>query len=124
MTAFGLLADLVVALHVAFILFAALGGLLALRWRWMVWVHLPVVAWAAIVEVTGRICPLTPLENRLREASGGGAYQGDFIAHYLIPVVYPPGLTREIQLALGVALVLINVVVYGIAWRRRARGSA
>jgi len=116
-----LLANLVVLLHFAFIVFAALGGLLALRWRRVPWVHLPAVAWAGLIELTGGVCPLTPLENRLRAAAGDEAYAGDFIAHYLGPVIYPPGLTREIQMLLAALLVLMNAVVYMVVWRRRTR---
>lgn len=115
------LADLVVVLHLAFILFTALGGLLALRWRWFPWVHVPAAVWGGFVEATGRVCPLTPLENRLRLAAGGPAYEGDFIAHYVGAIVYPAGLTREIQLVLGALLVLFNGAVYLIVWRRRTR---
>src|SRR5512135_1510455 len=93
------LADLVVTLHLAFVVFTALGGLLALRWRWIPWLHLPAAAWGGFVEATGRVCPLTPLENWLRGAAGGPVYAGDFVEHYLLPIVYPPRLTREIQLA-------------------------
>ncbi len=110
---------LVVALHLAFILFAVLGGLLAFRWRWMVWLHLPAVAWAAFVEVTGRICPLTLFENSLRQTSGGTGYEGDFIEQYLLPIVYPSGLTREMQLALAALLVAANVAIYTAVWRSR-----
>jgi hypothetical protein len=119
---YGLLADLVVALHLAFVLFAALGGLLALRWHWVPWLHLPAVAWGGFVEVTGRLCPLTPLENWLRGAAGGSQYEGDFIARYLMPIVYPPSLTREIQLALGALLVVVNVAIYATVWRRTGAG--
>ena len=112
---------LVVALHLAFILFAVLGGLLTFRWRWMPWVHLPAVAWAAFVEVTGRICPLTLLENSVRRARGVAGYEGDFIEQYLLPIVYPAGLTREIQLALALLLVAANVAIYTALWRSRTR---
>jgi hypothetical protein len=117
--AYHLLADFVVVLHLAFILFTALGGLLALRWRWFPWLHLPAAAWGGFVEVTGRICPLTPLENWLRLAAGGSAYEGDFVAHYVGAIVYPPLLTREVQLLLGALLVLANGVIYAAVWRRR-----
>ena len=119
--AYGLLADLVVTLHLAFALFTVLGGLLALRWRWFAWLHLPAATWGGFVEVTGRICPLTPLENWLRSVAGGSTYEGDFIEHYLVPIVYPPSLTREIQLALGALLVVVNSAIYTIVWRRRTR---
>ena len=114
------LADLVVTLHLAFVIFTALGGLLALRWRWVPWVHLPAAAWGGFVEVTGRVCPLTPLENWLRGAAGGSAYEGDFVQHYLMPIVYPPGLNQEIQFALAVVLVIVNIGVYAVVWQRRA----
>lgn len=107
------LADLVVLLHLTFVLFAVLGGALVLRWKRAAWFHLPTVFWAALVEFTGWICPLTPLENRLRETGGGGGYQGDFIAQYLVPVLYPAGLTRSRQLVLGLVVLGINAGIYG-----------
>ncbi len=116
--AYRLLADLVLVLHLAFVLFAVLGGLLALRWRWFPWLHLPAAIWGGFIEATGRICPLTPLENRLRGAAGVSAYGGGFIEHYLLAIVYPPGLTREMQLALGALLVIVNIVVYAAVWKR------
>ena len=116
---YGLLADLVVTLHLAFVLFTVLGGLLAFRWRWVPWLHVPAAAWGGFVEVTGRICPLTPLENWLRNAAEGSRYEGDFIDHYLVPIIYPPTLTRGIQLALGGLLVVVNAAIYTIVWRRR-----
>jgi hypothetical protein len=117
-----LLADFVVILHFLFILFVASGGLLALRWRWMPWLHLPAAAWGGFIELSGRICPLTPLENRLRRAAGSSGYEGDFIEHYLLPVIYPAGLTREIQLALAAVVIILNAVIYTIVWQRR-RGN-
>jgi hypothetical protein len=116
-----ILADAVLLLHLAFILFVVFGGLLALRWRRIAWVHLPAACWGAAVEVTGWICPLTPLENRLRLSAGAQAYRGSFLEHYLVPIVYPAGLTPEIQVALGVALVVGNGAIYAAVWRRRAR---
>lgn len=118
-----LLADLVVTLHFLFIVFVALGGLLALRWRWFPWLHLPAAAWGGFVEVSGRICPLTPLENRLRRAAGGSGYESDFIEHYLFPMIYPAGLTREIQMALAAILVVLNVVIYAVVWRSRRQAQ-
>jgi hypothetical protein len=115
-----LCANLVVTLHLIFIVFVALGGLLALRWRWLPWVHLPAAAWGGFVELTGRICPLTPLENRLRRAAGRSGYEGDFIEHHLLPVIYPAGLTREIQLILAALLLVLNIVIYAIVWSRRS----
>ena len=88
------LADLVVLIHVAFILFALLGGLLALRWHWMPWAHLPAVCWGTAVEIFGWFCPLTPLENSLRRASGAAGYSGGFIERHLLPMIYPAEFTR------------------------------
>ncbi|MDO8631537.1 MAG: DUF2784 domain-containing protein [Phycisphaerales bacterium] len=116
-----LLADLVVILHLAFLLFTVLGGLLVFRWRCFPWIHLPAAIWGGFVEVTGRVCPLTVLENWLRRAGGGSGYERDFIDRYVVPIVYPPGLTREIQLALGAFLVMVNGAIYVIAWRCRTR---
>lgn len=113
------LADLAVLLHLGFIVFALLGALLALRWRWVPWVHLPAVAWGAAIEAFGWICPLTPLENSLRRASGAAGYSGGFIEHYLLPIIYPAGLTRELQLLLGGVLVVVNLTIYAALWHRR-----
>lgn len=119
--AYRLLTDLIVTLHLTFVLFTALGGLLALRWRWFPWLHLPAAAWGGFVEVTGRICPLTLVENWLRVRAGGSAYEGDFIERYLVPIVYPPSLTREIQLTLGALLVVVNGAIYAAIWHRWTR---
>ena len=116
-------ADAVVLFHLAFVLFVVLGGLLALRWRWIAWVHVPAVAWGVAIEAGGWICPLTPLENHLRQASGAAGYQGDFVAHYVLPVLYPAGLTRAWQLILGAMVLSINLSVYGFMLRR-SKGSA
>ena len=116
-----LLADLVLVVHFGFIVFVVAGGLLAFRWWWIPFVHLPAAAWGVAIELAGWICPLTPLENSLRRAAGGSGYEGGFIEHYLLPVIYPAGLTREIQLALAAVVVLMNAVIYGLLWHR-ARG--
>ena len=98
----------------------AAGGLLVPKWPRLMWLHLPAVAWAAVIEFFGWGCPLTPLENYLRGAAG--AYEGGFIAHYLLPLIYPAEMTRGIQLLLGIAVVAINLIVYYVlAVRRRAR---
>lgn len=116
------LATLVLALHAGFILFVALGGLAVIRWPRLAWLHLPAVAWGAGISFLGAICPLTPLENRLRVAAGAEAYTDGFIDHYLLGFVYPDGLTREVQIALGVAALVVNAGAYGwLLWRRRAR---
>ena len=120
---YGLLADFVLVAHAGFVLFAAFGGLLALRWRGVVWVHLPAVAWGGYVEVAGRVCPLTPLENRLRAAAGEAGYEGGFVEHYLLPVLYPGALTPAVQLALGLTVILINAGIYAAVLRRHARGE-
>ena len=113
------LAALVVLIHLSFILFVVFGGLLVWRWPRLAWVHLPAVAWGAWIEFAGRVCPLTPLENDLRERAGAAGYAGDFLDHYVVSLVYPPGLTREMQIAFGVAAIAVNVVAYGLAMRRR-----
>ncbi|MEM6793757.1 MAG: DUF2784 domain-containing protein [Acidobacteriota bacterium] len=117
-----LAADATVALHAAFVLFVVLGGLLVWRWPRLAWLHLPAAAWGFAVEVFGWICPLTDLENVLRLRAGRAGYDGGFIEHYLIPILYPAGLTREIQWLLAALVVLINGAVYGgraLALRRR-----
>jgi hypothetical protein len=119
---FRVLADFVVLLHFGFIVFALLGALLALRWPRVLWVHAPAAIWGVAIELRGWVCPLTPLENRLRSAGGAAGYPGGFIEHYLLPVIYPPGLTREVQVVLGLALLAVNVVVYRavwLSWRKR-----
>ena len=120
----GALADLVVALHAAFVVFVVLGGLLVLRWRRAAWVHLPAAAWGAWIEFSGRICPLTPLENHYRRLGGQTGYQGGFIDHYILPVLYPHGLTRPTQIALGVIVVGFNAWIYWRAFRRTPAHSS
>ena len=115
-----LAADLLVLLHFAFILFVVLGGLLVARWWRLVFVHLPAALWGALLEFFSWPCPLTPWEKQLRQAVGEGGYAGGFIEHYLLPVIYPPGLTPAVQVALGIAVVVINLVIYGwLLWRKR-----
>jgi Protein of Unknown function (DUF2784) len=114
-----LLADGLVALHFAFIVFVLCGGLLVFRHRAWLALHLPAVAWAAYVEFTATICPLTPWENALRLRAGEAGYDGGFIEHYLVPVIYPAGLTPRMQLLLGAFVVALNVVIYARAFRRR-----
>ena len=114
-----LLADLVVAVHLAFILFVTFGAVLVLRWQKLVWLHLPALIWGALTEFMGWVCPLTPFENHLRRLGAGESYQGDFIAHYVLPVIYPVGLTQQTQWLLGAGLLLINALIYGYVWRKR-----
>jgi hypothetical protein len=114
-----LLADLVLILHLTFVVFVLCGGLFVLRWRWIAWLHLPAAFWGAVVEFTGWICPLTPLENWLRAQGGEAIYRSDFIAHYLTLVLYPGELTRGIQLLFGTIVVVLNAAVYWWLWRMR-----
>ncbi|AOY57048.1 DUF2784 domain-containing protein [Desulfococcus multivorans] len=116
-----LLADAVVVLHFAFILFVVAGGILVLRWPRLMWLHLPAVGWGALIEFLGWICPLTPLENRLRSMGGEVGYPGGFIETYLTPIIYPEGLTRGHQFIIGIGVVSVNVLIYEILLRRRLR---
>ncbi len=119
------LADAVVLLHLAFVAFVVLGGLLLLRWPRAVWIHVPAALWGGWISLAGWICPLTPLENALRRAAGGRGYGGGFVEQYLIPLIYPAGLTRELQIGLGVGVLALNAALYWRLWRRsraRARG--
>ncbi|MHB1216168.1 MAG: DUF2784 domain-containing protein [Thiobacillus sp.] len=122
-----LLADALVVLHLLFVVFVMAGGFLLARWPRLMWLHLPAAAWGALIEFTGWICPLTPLENRLRVSAGESAYRGGFVEHYLVPVLYPAHLTLPIQMVLGGVVVAVNLVAYALAyraWRRKAaRGS-
>ena len=115
------LADLVVVAHLVFILYALFGGLVGLWKRWGLYVHLPTAVWIAVIEFQDWICPLTPLENRLRAAGGALGYDGGFVEHYLIPLIYPPGLTRSVQLVLGGVAIAVNVAVYSFVLHRRRR---
>jgi len=116
-----LLADAVLLFHLAFILFVVLGAFLVWRFPRLIWLHLPAVAWAALIEIIGFVCPLTPLENHLRRLSGETGYQGGFIEHYLLPIIYPHGLTHGVQIGLGIAVIAINVVAYALLCRRVKR---
>lgn len=120
---YGLLADAVLTAHAAFVVFVVLGGLLALRWPRAALVHVPAALWGAWVALAGWVCPLTPLEVALRLRAGEAGYAGGFLARYLVPVLYPGELTRPIQVALGVAVVVFNVAVYAVVIRRRRRGG-
>ena len=119
----GLAADLLVLVHLGFVLFVVLGGLLVFRWPGWVWVHVPAFAWSAVIEFNNWICPLTPLEQRFRMAAGQDGYTGGFVEHYLLPILYPDGLTREIQIGLGLFVLGVNALVYGLwlwrKWRKR-----
>ncbi len=107
-----LMADIVVVIHFAFTIFVLLGGILAIWWRKVIWLHIPAAVWGALIEFAGWICPLTPLENRLRAKGGEAGYPGGFVEEYVLPVIYPAGLTREIQIILGIFVITINLVIY------------
>ena len=115
------LADLVLVVHLGFVLFVVLGGLLVLRWPRLAWLHVPAAVWGVLIEYTGWICPLTPLENSLRERGGGAGYSGGFLEHYIQPVLYPAGLTRGTQIVLGSLALLVNLTAYGVVVARRGR---
>jgi hypothetical protein len=120
---YGLLADLVLLAHAAFVLFVVLGGLLVLVWPRLAWLHLPAVAWGAGIEFAGAVCPLTPLENHLRALAHLQGYAGGFVEHYVFGLLYPDGLTRDVQLALGVLVLVINAAAYAAVWRRHRDGA-
>ena len=121
---YGLAADAVVVLHLGFVLFVVGGGFLAWRWRSLAWVHVPSALWGAAIEFGGWVCPLTPLENLLRQHAGDASYAGSFVDHYLVPVLYPADLTLAVQFALGTLVLLINGFAYAVYFRRRRRGPA
>lgn len=116
---FRILADIVVLIHLLFILFVVTGGFLALFHRKILVLHLPAACWGMYIEFSGSICPLTPMENSLRRLAGMEGYPDGFIEHYLIPVIYPPGLTQEIQLFLGLIVLVVNFLAYYLVFRRR-----
>jgi hypothetical protein len=112
------LANLVVVGHLGFILFAVLGGFLVFKWKWSAWLHVPAFLWAALIAFAGWVCPLTPLENWLRERGGTAGYFSSFTEHYILPVIYPIILTRGIQIGLGILVLVINLAIYGWILRR------
>ena len=114
-------ADSLVVIHLAFIVFVLFGGLLVLKWGKVSILHISCVLWAVLIEFRGWICPLTPLEHHFRDAAGGAGYTGGFINHYLMPVIYPEGLTQGIQIALGIIVLAINLGVYGVVLVKRVK---
>jgi hypothetical protein len=116
-------ADLVVVVHLAFVLFAVLGGLLVLRWKRCAWLHVPAVVWAALIEFAGWVCPLTPLEIWLREKGGAIAYRSGFVEHYILPLLYPAVLTRRLQIVLGLFVLGVNLGIYGWVLYRTYKGK-
>jgi len=113
------LADGVLVLHLGFVLFVTLGALLLARWPRLAFVHLPAAIWGVLIEYSGGVCPLTPLEQQLRRKGGEVGYSGGFIDHYITAALYPSGLTRELQIVLGSGLLVLNAVLYWKWWRRR-----
>jgi hypothetical protein len=118
------LADLLVLLHLLFVAFVVGGGFLVVRWPRLAWLHVPAAAWGAAIEFTGTVCPLTPLENRLRAAGGGDVYQGDFVERYVLPLLYPENLDAPTQTALGAFVVAVNLAAYALAYQARKRRRA
>jgi hypothetical protein len=112
-------ADAILVTHLAFVLFALFGALLVLRWPRLAWLHIPAVVWAAFIEFSGTICPLTPLEVALRQRAGQAGYGGGFIDHYVVSLLYPEGLTRAAQTVLGAMVVALSAAIYIVAFRRR-----
>lgn len=112
-------ADLVLIAHFTFIVFAIFGGLLVLYRFRMIWLHLPALAWGATIVAVGAVCPLTPLEKTLRNMAGQQAYSGSFLEHYLLLAIYPPGLTREVQILLAAGLIVFNIIIYAMVYWRR-----
>jgi hypothetical protein len=122
------LSNLVLIAHLAFVLFVVLGGFLVLKWRSLAWFHVPAFLWGALIELAGWVCPLTPLENWLREKGGELVYRTDFIEHYILPLLYPATLTRRSQIFMGLLVLSVNLGLYGwILWRtaqKKARGNS
>ncbi len=118
------LADGVVLVHGAFVVFVMLGAFVALRWRWLVWLHVPAAIWGVLIEYAGWICPLTPLENALRARAGESGYTGDFIEHYMLRVLYPSGLSPATRWVLGSIALIVNLVAYALLIRQVRRERA
>ena len=115
---YSILADLIIILHFLFIVFVVAGAFLVLKWTRVIYVHIPAAIWGILIEIEQWICPLTPLEVRLRMAAGESFYEGGFIEHYLVPIIYPPGLNRTMQIGLAIFVVVVNAGVYGYyMWR-------
>lgn len=116
-----LLADIIVFFHFAFILFVVIGGLLVFCWRWIIWLHIPCAIWGVLIEFSGWICPLTSWENSLRITAGSSGYHGGFIEYYILPIIYPAGLTREIQILFGTIVMVINIIAYFMVWKKHQK---
>lgn len=124
-TVYLLLAELTVLLHFLFVVFVTVGALLLLRWPKLIYLHLPAFVWGVYIQFSGGYCPLTPLEKTFRQRAGMETYDGGFINHYLIPIIYPPGLTYEMQIMIGIGLIILNIVIYTVfIYRQRHRGNS
>ena len=119
-----LAADAIVILHMVFVIFVVAGGLLVCRWRWVVWLHIPAVIWAVLLEFYGWLCPLTPLEINFRAAAGQAGYGGGFIEHYILPVLYPVALDAQMQAAIGGFVIVVNIAVYSWVVLRLRKAEA
>lgn len=115
--------DVIVVLHFLFVIFVLLGGLLLLKWKKAAWLHVPAVIWGILVELNGWLCPLTPLENQLRSKAGLGMYDGDFVMHYIMPILYPAELTRSTQILFGTIVIIVNLSIYIYVFRIKPRKS-
>ena len=111
---YSLTADILILIHLSFICFVLIGGFLALKWKWLIFLHIPCIIWAVLIEFYGWICPLTPFEQQLRQAGGEAGYSGGFIDHYIVSIIYPSGLTHKMQLFLGILVILINIAAYAL----------
>jgi hypothetical protein len=118
-----ILADIIVLIHLLFIIFVVSGGLLGFYKKWTVWIHIPAAVWGALVELTGWFCPLTPLENRFRISGGAVGYEGSFVEQYIIPLIYPENLTRNTQIAMGISVIVINAVIYFFLIKRYRKNT-
>ncbi len=116
-------AEFVLLTHFSFVVFVVVGGFVALRWPKLIYVHVPAAVWGAWIEFAGWICPLTPLENSLRRMAGDAGYEGGFIEHYLLGVLYPRGLTTQVQVILGITVIAVNILAYGLYWKRHHQQS-
>jgi hypothetical protein len=118
-----ILADIIVLIHLLFIVFVISGGLLGFYKKWTAWIHIPAAVWGALVELTGWFCPLTPLENRFRISGGAVGYEGSFVEQYIIPLIYPENLTRNTQIAMGISVIVINAVIYFFLIKRYRKNT-
>jgi hypothetical protein len=118
---YAVVADALVIFHLVFIVFVMLGGLLLLKWHWLIYLHLPAVAWGILVELQGWPCPLTPLEQHFRTLAGETGYSGGFVQHYLLPIIYPAGLTRELQTVIAISVISVNLVIYTLIYVKYRR---